>query len=152
MGSYADSAYESYRKLRMVHMVIRIEEYARNMQMCIRYGLEQCDLVLADSGFIIEDSVGLYCAKVCIPPFTKGRKQLTKHEVDWSCDMYTYSCGAERVNGQLTKKYTVLQSVIPITLLKNKASGICPLGCIITICSVLLENTHTNVLERLRKK
>ena len=32
----------------------------------------------------IEDSVGLYCAKVCIPPFTKGRKQLTRHEVDWS--------------------------------------------------------------------
>ena len=46
---------------------IRIEEYARNMQICIRYGLAQCDLVLADSGFIIEDSVGLYCAKVCIP-------------------------------------------------------------------------------------
>ena len=39
----------------------------------------------------------------------------------------------EHVIGQLKKKYTALQSVIPITLLKNKASGICTLDCIITV-------------------
>ena len=43
----------------------------------------------------------------------------------------------EHVISQLKKKYTALQSVIPITLLKNKASGICTLDCIITVCSAL---------------
>ena len=33
------------------------------------------DLVLADRGFTIEDSIGLYCAKVCTPPFTNGGRE-----------------------------------------------------------------------------
>ena len=70
------------------------------------------DLVPADIGFTIEDSVGLYCAKVCIPPFTKGRKQLTRHEVDWSREISHVRVHVERP----IKKVTVLQSVIPIIL------------------------------------
>ena len=31
------------------------------------------DLVLADRGFTIQDSVGLHCAEVKTPPFTKGK-------------------------------------------------------------------------------
>ena len=89
------------------------------------------DLILADRGFTIEESVGLYCAKVCIPPFTRGRKQLTRHEVDWSHEISHVRVHVERVIGQLKKKYTLLQGVIPITLLKNKANGICTLDCII---------------------
>ena len=34
------------------------------------------DLVLADRGFTIQDSVGLHCAEVKTPPFTKGRNNL----------------------------------------------------------------------------
>ena len=34
------------------------------------------DVVLADHGFNIGDSVGFYCASLQIPAFTKGRKQL----------------------------------------------------------------------------
>ena len=33
------------------------------------------DVVLADRGFDIAESTALYCAKVEIPAFTKGRKQ-----------------------------------------------------------------------------
>ncbi len=40
------------------------------------------ELVLADSGFNIRESAGLYCAK--LPPFTGGKPQLTKSEVDFS--------------------------------------------------------------------
>ena len=32
------------------------------------------DLILADRGFTIEQMVGLYCAEVKIPSFTKGNK------------------------------------------------------------------------------
>ena len=40
------------------------------------------DLVLADRGFNIQESVGLICAEVKIPAFTKGKKQLSAFDVD----------------------------------------------------------------------
>jgi len=40
------------------------------------------DLILADRGFNIQDSAGLYCAEVKLPPFTRGKKQLSKAEID----------------------------------------------------------------------
>ena len=42
------------------------------------------DVVLADRGFTIEDSAGMYCSEVKHPPFTKGKNQLSKTEVDTS--------------------------------------------------------------------
>ena len=42
------------------------------------------DVVLADRGFTIQDSVGLLCAEVKHPPFTRGKPQLSKLEVDTS--------------------------------------------------------------------
>ena len=33
------------------------------------------DMILADRGFTVQDTAGLYCAEVCIPPFTRGKKQ-----------------------------------------------------------------------------
>ena len=32
------------------------------------------DLVLADRGFTIQESAGLYCPEVKVPPFTRGKK------------------------------------------------------------------------------
>ena len=40
------------------------------------------DQVLDDRGFNIQDTAGLYCAEVVLPPFTKGKKQLSHMEVD----------------------------------------------------------------------
>ena len=42
------------------------------------------DLVLADRRFTIDKSIGFYCAEVKTPPFTRGKPQLTKSEVDFS--------------------------------------------------------------------
>ena len=36
------------------------------------------DLVLADRGFTIQESVSMYCTEVKIPPFTHGKKQRSK--------------------------------------------------------------------------
>ena len=78
-------------------------------------------------GFTTEDGIGLYCAKVCVPPFTKGRKQLTRHEVDWSSEISHVQVHVECVIGQL--HFT--SRVIPITLsVKNQANAICTLDCI----------------------
>ena len=40
------------------------------------------DTILADRGFDIKESVGLYCSTVKLPSFTKGKKQLTGIEVE----------------------------------------------------------------------
>ena len=40
------------------------------------------NLILPDCGFSIQDSASLYCAEVKVPSFTKGKAQLSKHEVD----------------------------------------------------------------------
>ena len=40
------------------------------------------DQVMADHGFTCADSVGLHCAELVMPPFTRGKRQLSKVEVD----------------------------------------------------------------------
>jgi len=40
------------------------------------------DIVLADHGFTIQKTIGLYCAEVKLPPFTRGKKQLSMLKVD----------------------------------------------------------------------
>ena len=93
------------------------------------------DLVLADCGFTIQDSVGFYCAKVKTPPFTKGKKQLSHHEVDWSREIFHVRIHVERVIGLLKQKYTIMQGTIPISLLKDGTE--CTIDNIITTCSAL---------------
>jgi hypothetical protein len=45
------------------------------------------DLILADRGFTIHDAARLYWAEVKIPAFTKGKPQLSKQEVDTTCEL-----------------------------------------------------------------
>ena len=43
------------------------------------------DIVMADRCFDIEESVGVYCASVKIPAFTKGKRQLDSIDVEKMC-------------------------------------------------------------------
>ena len=45
---------------------------------------ENCGLLchLQPGDFTVQDSVGLYCAEIKVPPFTKGKKQLSRLEID----------------------------------------------------------------------
>jgi len=70
--------------------------------------LQPGDQVLADRGFNVQDSARLYCAEVKIPPFTRGKKQLSKMEVDKSRDLSRVRIHVERVIGMLRQKYTIL--------------------------------------------
>ena len=77
------------------------------------------DQVMADRGFTIEDSVGMYCAKLVIPSFTRGKKQLRRQELEQSRQIANVRIHVERVIGLLRQKYTILQSTLHITLLKH---------------------------------
>ncbi|XP_070200907.1 uncharacterized protein [Littorina saxatilis] len=75
------------------------------------------DLVLADRGFNINDSVGLMCAEVRIPAFIKGKKQLSAFDVESTRKIAHVRIHVERVIGNIIQKYAIIDSTIPITML-----------------------------------
>ena len=75
--------------------------------------------MLADRGFTCNDRAQMVLAKVKTPPFTKGKKQLEKQDVDWSRELSVVRIHVERVIGVLKQKYTILQGTLPISLLSD---------------------------------
>ena len=68
------------------------------------------DVVLADRGFDIDESVGFYCAKLKIPAFTKGKSQLSTVEVEETRMVASLRIHVERVIGLVRRKYQILQT------------------------------------------
>ena len=59
------------------------------------------DVVLAGWGFNIQEAAGMYCAEVKIPPYTKGKKQLSKLEIDVALRLSRIRIHVERVVGMV---------------------------------------------------
>ena len=96
------------------------------------------DIVLADRGFDIADSVGFYQAKLYIPAFTKGKKQLSAQEVEETRKIANVRIHVERVIGLVRRKYPMLQSILPTELLKVKAGdSLAPIDKIAIVCCSL---------------
>uniref|UniRef100_A0A8C2JN52 DDE Tnp4 domain-containing protein n=1 Tax=Cyprinus carpio TaxID=7962 RepID=A0A8C2JN52_CYPCA len=97
------------------------------------------DIVLADRGFNIADSVGFYCASLQIPAFTKGRKQLSVYEVAETRKIANLCIHVERVIGLVRRKYQILQSrAMPIEHMATKpGEALAVIDKIGVICCVL---------------
>lgn len=95
------------------------------------------DVILADHGFTIEESAGMYCAEVRIPPFTKGKKQLSKLKIDTAQSLSQVRIHVERVIGLVRQKYSILQSTLPISLFHSDGSSFSTADKIVTICCAL---------------
>ena len=96
------------------------------------------DTILADRGFDIKDSVGLYCATVTTPAFTKGKKQLSGIEVEQTRRIANVRIHVERVIGNVRKKYSLLNMCQPIDFVSRKPNeDITTLDKIVTVaCSL----------------
>lgn len=95
------------------------------------------DSVLADRGFTIADSVGLFCARLEIPAFTRGRAQLSAYEVAKTRTLANVRKYVERVIGLLRNKYQVL-STIPVEVISTPAGDSVPdLDKVVTVCAAL---------------
>ena len=81
------------------------------------------DMVMADRGFTISDSVGLKQAKLTIPAFTKGKSQLDPVDVEQTRGIANVRIHVERVIGLLCRKYTILQSTLPTDYLTYNQNG-----------------------------
>lgn len=96
------------------------------------------DVILADRGFDIDKDVGFFCARVLYPAFTRGLDQLSSHDVCLSRKIAHLRIHVERVIGLLRRKYTILQSVLPIEMLtKRSDNDKAPIDEIVGVCCAL---------------
>ncbi len=102
------------------------------------------DLILADRGFTIQESVWYHQANINIPAFTRGKDQLDPVDVEKTRGIANVRIHVERVIGSLRQKYTILQSTLPTDYLTCSKSGnseeesVPLLDRIIRVCSALV--------------
>ena len=96
------------------------------------------DIVLADRGFDIDEMVGMMCAEVKIPSFTRGRSQMCARDIESTRELAHLRIHVERVIGNLCAKYTILTGTLPICLvLPCESEGITFLDKMVTLCCAL---------------
>ena len=101
------------------------------------------DIVLADRGFDIADSVGFYQACLHIPAFTRGKKQLSAEEVEETrkiANVRIHVFDVERVIviGLVRRKYAILQEILPIQLVTaRRGDDLAPIDKIAIVCCAL---------------
>lgn len=78
------------------------------------------DIVLADRGFDISESVGFYGAQLKIPAFTRGKSQLSSLDVEETRKIANVRIHVERVIGLVRRKYAILQGILAVELLATK--------------------------------
>ena len=74
------------------------------------------DLILADKGFDIRDSVSTRCSNLAMPAFTKGKSQLSGVEVEQMRRIANVRIHVKRVIGNIRKKFSncILSDTRPI--------------------------------------
>ena len=96
------------------------------------------DLVLADRGFDISDSVAYCGATLKLPAFTRGKDQLSAVDIEDTRKIANVRIHVERVIGLVRRKYTILQSTLPIDLLMAKGGNSrAPVDKIARVCCAL---------------
>ena len=101
--------------------------------------VEHGDLILADRGFNIADDLGVFGASLVVPSFTKGKQQLSLQEVELSKRLSKVRIHIERVIGILKNKYSILQSTLPINIVKHKHdTDYANIDKILTVCAALI--------------
>jgi hypothetical protein len=85
------------------------------------------DVVLADRGFNMSEDFAIRGAKLMVPAFTRGKKQLSKEEVEHSRMMSRVRIHIERVIGRL-KDFEIMKGPLPISLVKKANNASVPSG------------------------
>ena len=100
------------------------------------------DLVMADRGFTIQESLIFHGAELAIPAFTRGKDQLDPVDVEGTRGIANVRIHVERIIGLLRRKYTILSGILPIDFLQCDPNGsqeakIPMIDRIITVCAAL---------------
>ena len=73
------------------------------------------DIVLADRGFDIEESVALKGGELHSLTHRRGKTQLSAKDVHETCAIANVRIHVERVIGNVRQKYTILKEFCPLT-------------------------------------
>ncbi|XP_065892171.1 uncharacterized protein [Dysidea avara] len=96
------------------------------------------DVVLADRGFDIAESVAMMQAQLYIPAFTKGKQQLSAMEVESTRKIANVRIHVERVIGCVRQKYSILRGIIPIDFVTKRLGEEIPaIDRIVRVCCAL---------------
>ena len=68
------------------------------------------DMVLADRGFNVDDSIAITGARLAIPAFTRGRDQLSAAEIESTRKLANVRIHVERVIGALRQRFSILSA------------------------------------------
>nr|XP_037268878.1 uncharacterized protein LOC119160756 [Rhipicephalus microplus] len=96
------------------------------------------DMVLADRGFTISDSVGIRSARLVTPAFTKGKPQLSAFQVERTRRVANVRIHVERVIGLLRNKFRILKHTLPVEMLTADENGATVLDKITFVCAALV--------------
>ena len=92
------------------------------------------NVVLADRGFHIAESVGIMQASLRIPAFTKGKDQLSPTEVEVTRTIANVRMHVERFIGMVRQKYSIPHETIPIDfVIKGAGEDIPLIECIVHV-------------------
>lgn len=94
-------------------------------------------VVLADRGFTISDTVGIRCASLVMPLFTRGRRQLSFENVERSRKISNVRIHVESVIGLVRRKYRILKGCLPVDFLSNVQQQVTVLDQIVVVCCAL---------------
>ena len=85
------------------------------------------NIVLADRGITISDSVGMMQAKLNIPAYTKGKNQLNAVDIKETRSIANVRIHVERVIGAVRQRYRLLSGTLPIHLVMKRTEEYGPL-------------------------
>ena len=105
------------------------------------------DLVLADRGFDIQETVGSMMAQVKIPAFTRGKAQLSPLDVESTRQIAHVRIHVERVIGSVRQKYNILCGSVPLDLLHCRESEDVTLYDKMVFVSCALVNMSPSVVD-----
>ena len=96
------------------------------------------DVIIADRGCTCNDYAHIALAEVKIPLLTQGKEQLEKVQVDWSRELSLVRTHIEHVIWVLKQKYTILQGVLPISIVANKDEQNASIDKLVRLCYTLV--------------
>ncbi|XP_056017028.1 uncharacterized protein LOC130053666 [Ostrea edulis] len=99
--------------------------------------LQYGDIVLADRGFDIAESVAQASSEVMIPAFTKGKSQLSAVDIEKTRKLAHVRIHVESVIGLVRNKYVILQDTLPLDYLISSDGSIPTIDKIVTVCCAL---------------
>lgn len=99
--------------------------------------LQYGDVVLADRGFDIAESVAQASSEVMIPAFTKGKSQLSAVDIEKTRTLAHVRVHVDRVIGLVRNKYVILQDTLPLDYLISSDGSIPTIDKILTVCCAL---------------